>query len=465
MKKPIRLEEIEIKEIDLGERARVDYERIEELAESINKNGLVQPIAVLDKSAVTTWDTNNVVQLHKDRKYLLLAGGRRHLAFTEHKISEKIPARIYDKVLTADEIKEIELVENIDRLDLTWHERVKLEKQLHDLQVKIKGKRVSGSRSDEGHTLEDTGKMLGKSKFSVSKDIKLAEAMEKLPELSKAKTKRDAEKMLQRLGKIHTTKQRATELTKKRGNTPLDLQHGKLIESYIVGDFFDHIKEVPDASVSFVELDPPYGIKLHQEKKGGKHNSITYNEILGSEYPEFMRGIFRECFRVMKPDSWIVTWFGPDPWFSLISEWMRDAGFHTRAIPGIWSKGRGQTQQPYKYLANAYEMFFYGSKGNPRIAKPGRVNTYSYPPVDANKKIHITERPIEMIQDVITTFTEGDGMALVPFLGSGNSLLALSNIGMKGFGYDISPEHKDSYVLRVKQGQPGHYASYSPPVK
>lgn len=456
--KLIEQKELYLDDIDIGERARIDYDRIEELAGDIKRLGLIQPIAVFDKQATDNWNDKDIKEEKSDRRYLLLAGGRRMTAFNRYKLSDKIPCRIYSELLTADEIKEIELMENISRLDLKWDERIKLEKQLHELQVRLKGKAVSGSK--EGHSMEQTGEMVGKSKYSISKDIKLAEALERLPELGRAKTKQDAEKILKKLGKHHTTKKRAEEINKRRSDTPVDNQRKKLIDAFSVMDFFEGIKKVPDGTISFVELDPPYAIALQDEKKGGKHNHLTYNEILASDYPDFMHRVFRECFRVMKPDSWIVTWFGPDPWFSLTQEWMKEAGFHTRALPGIWVKGRGQTQRPYQYLANGYEMFFYGSKGRPQIEKAGRVNTFSYPPVDSDKKVHITERPVEMIQDVVSTFCSGNGIGLVPFLGSGNTILAMSNIGMEGFGFDLSQEHKDSFIVNVEKSKPGEYKSY-----
>ena len=49
---------------------------------------------------------------------------------------------------------------------------------------------------------------------------------------------------------------------------------------------------------------------------------------------------------------------------------------------------------------------------------------------------------------------------MVPFLGSGNTLLAASNLGNTCFGYDLSEEYKNSYLKRVMEGEPGRYKSY-----
>jgi DNA modification methylase len=49
----------------------------------------------------------------------------------------------------------------------------------------------------------------------------------------------------------------------------------------------------------------------------------------------------------------------------------------------------------------------------------------------------------------------------MPFLGSGNTLLAASNLGMTGFGFDLSEEYRNAYILRVNESAPQQYKSYA----
>jgi DNA modification methylase len=112
------------------------------------------------------------------------------------------------------------------------------------------------------------------------------------------------------------------------------------------------------------------------------------------------------------------------------------------------------------YLASSYEMFFYARKGEARIVKQGRSNVLDYKPVPPQYKIHPTERPIEMIQDLISTFTLPNARVLVPFLGSGNTLLAANNLGMSAFGYELTKEYKDSFIVKVSTSKIGEFSSY-----
>lgn len=104
-------------------------------------------------------------------------------------------------------------------------------------------------------------------------------------------------------------------------------------------------------------------------------------------------------------------------------------------------------------------MFFYGYKGGGRIKKGGRANVFNYKPVSAGRKIHPTERPIEMIQEVLSTFGSPGDRVLVPYLGSGNTLLASANLQMTSFGYDLSKEYKDRFITKVHESKPPLYTS------
>ena len=65
-----------------------------------------------------------------------------------------------------------------------------------------------------------------------------------------------------------------------------------------------------------------------------------------------------------------------------------------------------------------------------------------------------------MITEVLHTFGIEGSRVLVPFLGSGNTLLAASNLQMSGFGFELTKEYKDSFIMKVNEGEPGMYNSY-----
>ena len=75
----MKLKEIPLNEIDFGDRVRKDYGDIKELITSFKKEGIIQPLAVME----IFWSPDDGDE--PAHKYLLLAGGRRYTAAKESK--------------------------------------------------------------------------------------------------------------------------------------------------------------------------------------------------------------------------------------------------------------------------------------------------------------------------------------------------------------------------------------------
>lgn len=443
----MRLAVVSLKDIELGERFRTDYgeKEMEDLKTSIMREGLIQPLAVMEL---------------EEGGFQLLAGGRRWHACNE--IGEQqVPCRIYSSISELQQ-RSVELHENMTRKDMTWQELVLLKKEVHQLKIAEHGEKHSTDPKAEGWTKTRTAGIFGESVANTSRDLELADMVDVIPGLNNAQSKSEAQKLLRKYQRFAENEVVAKAISETAKKTPVDKLKAKLAESYIVGDAFEKLAELPDNCADFIEIDPPYGIDLDKQRKVKTSGSstITYNEVAASEYQLFLANLFSQCYRVLSSTGWIICWFGPDPWYETVRDEMKKAGFKLAGIPGAWVKPSGQTMNPQTRLGNSYELFFYGAKGTAQLNKQGRANTFHFKLVSPEKKIHPTERPIELMEEVLQTFCMPGSQVVVPFAGSGNTLLAANNKQMTAFGYDLSKEYKDAYVIRVHSSEPGTYKSY-----
>jgi len=447
----MKLLQVKLSQIVVGERTRGDYGDVNQVVESIKQHGIIQPLAVMEL---------------EDDKYQLLAGGRRLRACSMLQL-ETVPVRVYEGDLSEDEVVSIELEENVCRLDLTWDEQCILVDRIHRLQSKISKKKGEPSK----HLQKDTAKLLNTSEMSISRDLNMAKALKHFPELAQCKTKDDAMKVLKTLGTQMERAEFAKEVAKIQAETPVEILRKDLISNYIVGDFYEKASEVADGIVSLVELDPPYAIGLDKKKKVSgsvKAAMIDYQEARPEEYEAQLEIMIDIAWSKLSSDGWVLVWYGIEPWHNVIVNKLRKRGFRTNGLPCIWTKHEeeatytGQTRQPDIYLGNSYELFLYARKGGATLYKKGRSNEFSFKPVlPATKKIHPTEKPIELYQEILSTFLRGKGDAVMSgFLGSGNINLAASNLGISCFGYDLSDNTKNAYVQRVMGSAPPNYKSY-----
>lgn len=440
----LTIPEVPLSDIEPGVRYREDYGNIDDLCYDIQKNGLINPIAIGLSDRVTgalaPGETTS-------KPYILLAGGRRFRAL--NKLGKKtVPVRIYTQNLSELEFRSIELAENLCRKDMTYAEDVALKRKINDLQIAIHGEKHGPAGT--GWSQADTAKLVGESAGTISRDINLARAIEQYPELGLAncKTKADALKRLKSVGNTLIRGAAAAAYVKKMetSDTPLFKQ---LSSAYIISDCLKIFKQLPAGSQSFIEIDPPYSIDLTNVKKN--NDCIGYNEVETDDYPSLMTSVFNESYRTLREGGWLVCWFAADPWFADVAKWIRDAGFKMNTIPGEWVKPQGQTAQPEIYLGNSYEMFFYARKGQSKLHKPGRSNIFSFNPIPHTAKYHPTQRPLELMDELFSTFTQPGDSAFIPFLGSGVSLLAAHRAKVQAIGCDLTQSFKDGYILKLKE--------------
>lgn len=416
----MRVVELSLKEINIPKRFREDLGNIAELAESLKHKGLIQPITV-------------------DEKYSLVAGGRRLAAAKEAGL-ESISAIIRP---IADELdaREVELFENLHRKDMTWQEQIKITTKIHELLL---------DKHKDNWSKAATARLLNKSRASVSDAVELSQAIEILPDLGEMPTADAARKSYKRAVEDAVVKEALKEAKTKNQKKAIIWAS----DHYVVADVFKRIGVIADEVMNFAEVDPPYAIDLKAQRKKETQDLKNYNEVSKKDYPSFIDELAKQTFRVLDRNSFCVWWFGPT-WHQQVLLTLRRVGFHVDDIPAIWYKpSGGVSNNPDTYLARCYEPFFVCRKGNPVLRLRGHSNVYPFPGVPTSQRIHPTERPIEMMQEILRTFVYPGARVIIPLLGSGNTLLACYKEGMVGFGYDKSELYRDGFLTRVAKEFP-----------
>ncbi len=441
------LKHVKLEDILIEERFREDLGDLEGLVENIRDKGIIQPVT-----------------LSKDLR--LLAGGRRCAAALVLGLPT-VPAIIRE---VDDELdsRELELFENLFRKDFTWQEQCKLIKRIDTLYNEKTGGNWSGRK---------TAALVEQSTSAVNRSLQLAAAIQAIPELGNLKTADDALKMLKKFEENALVAEMRKRQEQKITNSHTEIfadeevQHSQQVarsqvdkavlnmlrmakDNYIISDAFQLMSKMKDnGNIQIIECDPPYGIDLNAQKASKESITSTvteYNEIDRAIYPNFLEHIAMELFRTAGKDCWLIFWFGHE-WQQVVYEKLTAAGWLVDFIPCIWAKKNGQTLQPELYLARSYEPFFLCRKGKPLMVNRGRLNVFSFDTVTASRKYHPTQRPRDLIVEIFQTLGGGNTSVYIPFLGSGQSLLACYELGFRGFGSDLDSQYRDKFLLAVEE--------------
>ena len=81
----------------------------------------------------------------------------------------------------------------------------------------------------------------------------------------------------------------------------------------------------------------------------------------------------------------------------------------------------------------------------------GKHGVFDHAQRDNNHpKLHMTQKPIRLMRELVTLFTDEGETVLDPFMGSGTTLLAAIQLGRKAIGIEIDPEYFDKASRRIK---------------
>jgi ParB/RepB/Spo0J family partition protein len=398
---------------------------LEELAASIKAtHGAVQPITV-------------------DENLELVAGSRRLAASKLAGLDEifVLQRHITDRL----NHKEIELIENIHREDLTWQEECSQVAEIHRLYQEKYGV--------DGWSQRDTAQLLDRSVGGINRSLQLAEISMAIPEVRQLKTEDDAVKAIKKMEEKLILNELGNRMKQKADTLPNSVRIADHV--FQIGDAFVGLEALTNNSpfAHLIEVDPPYAIDLETLKKRTTevNDDLTrYTEWDEDHYADTILRLATLLFKKANKDCWLIFWFGPT-WFCEVKAALQGAGWKVDEIPGIWSKGSGQTNAPDQVLARTYEPFFIGKKGSPSLAKQGRSNVFEFKPVPAGQKYHPTQRPVELMEELIETFTFPGSGILIPLLGSGSTLRAALKKGRSAVGWDLDMTNKQNFLLRVQE--------------
>lgn len=388
-----------IEEIQIPERFRYDYGDLKDLADSIKRLGLIQPIVVTMVDGTPT----------------LVAGARRLLACTQIRMGE-IDGVLFEN-LEPSKRREIELEENIKRKQFTWQEEVRAKAELVEIRQSQGKKGLWAAGPQVG---KEVAEELHESEATLSMDVQLAKAMEEYPELVEEESKTKAFKKYKQI-----LQKQAIEVISRA------LSGGEDLWMYN-GDCVEEIKKIPTGSVGLVLTDPPWGVGVF-----GVHETElpTFDDEQEKAF-ETLEKILPEIYRVLKNDSHAYFFFGTKFYirtFQLLSKLSWDV----EPIPVVWVKPSALNTAPQARFAVNYETIFFCKKGHRSLYKPSFA-ALAFP--TPTNKVHPTQKPFELIQHLIEVSSIPGETVLDPFAGSGVTAKAALKVKRKAIVIEKDPD-------------------------
>ena len=157
-----------------------------------------------------------------------------------------------------------------------------------------------------------------------------------------------------------------------------------------------------------VLTDPPYLVG-YKDRSG--------RSILNDDNGRWIFPAFSELYRVLKPDSYCVSFYGWSKLSRFLTAW-QEIGF--RPVGHfVWVKRYASSS---RHTRMKHEQAYLLVKGNPSLPKepPSDVLDWAY----TGNRFHPTQKPVSGLVPLIRAFTKPGGVVVDAFAGSGTTGVA-----------------------------------------
>lgn len=482
---------IPITSIDLGVRGRTTYHGIEELAESISHNGLIQPLVL--GLATPTLSNGEAIGLFDDLKpyktsYPLLAGGRRfhallHLGVTElHHAVTSTPGS-YGFLLKGEAGTELsnlltEIAENRDREDVDWRDELKM--------IVRAGRMVVRDGFSHGVKIlqRDLGSILGCNYNDINTAFQVYDDLIACPEDYKdvsglraslavllKKNQRFLESLQVERSFVTNRVQSESKLEGGDASATDTITGRKSISATDQGDVVVSLATtIPltshftnengidwltrnERSVDHIICDPDFAVSKERLSAGtsGVAEGVVQDSV---ETSLADLETFIHCsFHAMRDRGFLVFFLDLDHWEKCLA-WTTFAGFATQRWPFIWHKTdyRSNASPQSNTCKNMEYAMICRKPGTVFAASPQMSSIFACPSGNTTKDFgHPFAKPKELWTKLFSMCCIKGQRVEDPFMGSGSSSVTAVEYGLSAVGQEIQTQHYNSAVLNLQR--------------
>ena len=223
-------------------------------------------------------------------------------------------------------------------------------------------------------------------------------------------------------------------------------------------DYHDFMTSLPLKSVDLILTDPPYCISKKTGFKdvvnGEKRFAVSMDFGSWDQVEINLEDMAKVFYDSLCRGGTAIVWY--DLWkIGKVKEAMELAGFKMiRQI--IWQKTNPvPLNQKATYLSNSREMAVAGVKvGTPTFNSEYDIGIYEYPiPRHKGKRVHPTQKPLQLFEDLILKHSNLEDLVVDPFLGSGTTGVAAIKNLRRFAGCDIDTKYAEIARQRMHDEQ------------
>lgn len=214
------------------------------------------------------------------------------------------------------------------------------------------------------------------------------------------------------------------------------------------GECLELMRELPDKCVDAVVTDPPYGEMIDRKSNTYGDSPQTSRVAGGKAWDDNIptAEYFAELFRISR--NQII--FGGNYYLEYL---------HSTRCYIVWDKRGNLPQVPFCDTEWAWTSF-------DKMSKKYTVINHGFIRDSKDERSgHPTQKPTEVMVQIINDFTSPTDIILDPFLGSGTTAVAAIRTGRQFIGFEIDPHYCEIAERRIRDERAQTKIEFEPTTK
>jgi len=220
-------------------------------------------------------------------------------------------------------------------------------------------------------------------------------------------------------------------------------------------DFKLLLKSIKPSSADLILTDPPYAISKksgfkHLGKKSIERFAVSMDFGKWDHKEINLKAFANLSFKALRDGGTIICFY--DLWkITKVQDAFISSGFGMIRLI-IWEKTNPVPLNSKSiYLSNSREVAVLGvKKGKPTFNSKYDNGVYNFP-IHRDKRIHPTQKPLKLMEELIKKHTKTNDLVIDPFLGSGSTALASYKLKRRFIGGDKDCSYIEKARKRIEE--------------
>lgn len=220
---------------------------------------------------------------------------------------------------------------------------------------------------------------------------------------------------------------------------------------------FDFLPSIDSKSIDLILIDPPYEISRETNFQNGELTGTDTDRFrISMDFGDWdknftnLEEVFKQGYRILKDGGTMICFY--DLWkIETIKRYYENNKFKQIRFIEWLKTNPVPINSKINYLSNAREIAVLGiKKSKPTFNSSYDNGLYQYPICHDKGRFHPTQKPLELIKELIIKHSNEGDIVLDCFSGSGTTGVAAIQTNRQFIGCEINPEYYEQSKKRIE---------------